>query len=194
MDFKYSYFTAGSSQQLRELIDCLDYSFEPVFKENNIKDDSLPFKVLPQMAIETRARMDASFVLGATVGVCFFIASWAGNKVLDECYDTYIKPGFKSLTHKLRLSEKFANEEKLDFYAVANFNDLDCAVVVRLTSDLVMESEAQNLLIKETLKSASSYIKQYGAKGKVHYYHINSGKVNVEPMLRSSIKEIQAER
>ncbi|WP_031382214.1 hypothetical protein [Vibrio parahaemolyticus] len=194
MDFKYSYFTGGSSPQLRELIECLDSSFEPIFEANKIEDDSTPFRTLPQMQIDTRPRMDAGLAIATTVGVCFFIASWAGNKALDECYETYLKPGFKGLVNKLRKSKKIPTEKSIEFYAVTYFGDLDCAVVIRLTSELVTESEEQNLLIKETLKSASSYIEQYGVKGKVHYYHINNGNVNIEPMLRSSIREIQSER
>ncbi|ENT7210259.1 hypothetical protein [Vibrio parahaemolyticus] len=59
---------------------------------------------------------------------------------------------------------------------------------------LGLDDEKKSFLIKSALKNAGEYIENSGVEAPVHYYHINNGNVNLEPMLRESLMQIQSER
>ncbi|ELB2879571.1 hypothetical protein QNE31_002742 [Vibrio parahaemolyticus] len=194
MDFKYSYFIGGSSDTFAELSKSLCSSFDPLFKENEVGSDSSPFRTMPQMQIDTSPKNDVGLSSELVVGVCTFLTTWAGTKFLDEYYDTFIKPGFKKLIHKLHKVKQLTPSDIVDFYSVVTFTEQNCVIVIRCTMALDLDDEKKNVLIMSAFKNAGDYIENCGVKAPIHYYHINNGNMNLEPMLRESLMQIHLER
>ncbi|TOZ82411.1 hypothetical protein [Vibrio parahaemolyticus] len=194
MKFEYSYFTDGKTHFRPSVLSALGDSFEPLFETNGNQHNAEPFTSVPQMKVNTRTVMDANVASEITIGVCAFVGGWGGGKILDELYDSYLKPGFLNVVDKLKNEHSLNTSVVVDLYSVTNFEDLNTAVVIRLTSTLELLDEDKNKLFKESLNSAKEYIDRNGVKSPVHYYHINNGAMNVEPMLKNSIEQIQLER
>lgn len=194
MDFKYSYFIGGNSDTFGEVSKSLCGSFDPLFKENEVVNDSTPFRAMPQMQIDTRPKNNAGLSSEIVIGVCAFLGTWVGNKFLDEYYEVFIKPGFKKLFSKLQKTLALTQKAEVDFYSVVTFSEKNCVIVIRYTMTLGLDDEKKSFLIKSALKNAGEYIENSGVKAPVHYYHINNGNVNLEPMLRESLMQIQSER
>lgn len=194
MNFEYSYFTDGKTNFRPSVLSALGDSFEPLFESNGNQHNAKPFTSVPHMKVNTRTVMDANVASEITIGVCAFVGGWGGGKILDELYDNYLKPGFLNVVDKLKNEHSLNTSVVVDLYSVTNFEDLNTAVVIRVTSILELLDEDKNKLFKESLISAKDYIARNGVKAPVHYYHVNNGSMNVEPMFKSSVEQIQLER
>ncbi len=194
LNFEYSYFTDGKINFRSSVLSALGDSFEPIFEANGNQHNAESFTSVPHMKVNTRTVMDANVASEITIGVCAFVGAWGGGKILDELYDNYLKPGFLNVVDKLKNEHSLNASVVVDLYSVTNFEDLNAAVVIRLTSTLELLDEDKNKLFKESLISAKDYIDRNGVKAPVHYYHVNNGAMNVEPMFKSSVEQIQLER
>ncbi|EJL6794173.1 hypothetical protein RV040_004949 [Vibrio alginolyticus] len=192
MKFKYCMLVGGQSIHLRVAADVIEQSIEE-FELAGGCFDPKTFSNVPSFKIDQRVYADAGFTNEVLVGICVFFSTWMGNKILDELYDKSLKFSFKRFTQAFRADKRCA-ENQISLLACTYFSDLDLTVAIRLTSRNKLEEEQRDSLFEQAHLNAAQFISENGKQAPVHYYHIQNGTLNLEPLLKESIEQIQREK
>ncbi|EJB5293958.1 hypothetical protein G6329_17335 [Vibrio cholerae] len=193
MKFKYCILVGGNSSHIRIAADIVEQSIAADFEPMGGEFDTEILSHTPSLNIDKKLYADAGYAGEVVVGICVFCSTWLGNKLLDELYDKGIKSSFKRFVDAF-YSNKRCVKNKIDLFACTHFADIDLTVVIRLTTTESLTLEQRDRLFRHANVIAARFIDENGKLAPVHYYHVQSESINIQPMLRESLEQIQCEK
>ena len=192
-DIKYTFYVGGQNPFLRIGIDIFGEEIKPLFDASNWEYSRDLMKNKQTLYIDTRPTADAGTISGVVFGVSLFVSAWTGGKILDEFYDSKLRPAIVQLLSKMFKRSKFPQGKGIEYQQLVTFEDLGLTVVIRLLLKDENEIEESLKLFLPVHRSAAEWIEENGRKAPIHCYIVENGKSNIEPLFYGSLEEIKKE-
>jgi hypothetical protein len=173
-DFSYTVIASGDYQVAEEAASLA-----------KIVEQHLPFhrEEMPEplrFKSEPRAAWGALLALGVT----FFVGQHLARKFLDEVYTVILQPRIKPFLEKLDQKLNGGNHKARKMFTVSVwYEDYDTLVAVSVAGNSFDEMLQQLALVPTVHANALSWLATNERSKPVHYYKIEDGKVNAEPLL-----------
>ena len=190
---RYAYLLKGQNSYMRAAIDAIGAELDPLLSTSDWEESSDALKAKRALQIDTRPTMDAGVISVLGIGLVLFVGNWAGNKLLDELYEQKLKEPVGKVLDKIFREKNVPENKSIEYQQLVSFDDIGVTILIRVP----IGSRGE---IKEALDSvlcvhkiAADWINEHGKSAEIHCYLLKDGSCNLEPMLYSSLAEIQVE-
>jgi len=128
-------------------------------------------------------RNDGGVSIGVSIGVGVFLASWAGEKVLDEIYDKHIKTHVQKALGTSDAKLAGADSKKPRMLQVGiSYNDEKVFILIGLIGDTFDEILVLEPQIKQIHGLAKLWIEANNFDSTVHLYLLRKDRCNLKPV------------
>ncbi len=141
----------------------------------------------------TKRRMDAGTTVILTLGVSLFLVKWFAERVLDDVYDAKFQPMIKKAlgTADKGVHPNSASRPKM-FMLGISYSQANVFILIALVADSFQEILESERMIHTAHENAIKWIENNGVGEPIHFYSIEYGKLNLEPVQFKNLKTAHA--
>ncbi len=132
-----------------------------------------------KLRISTRPKADLGVATAFVVGCLAFAGSWAATKVLDEFYQSKLRPKLIELFRRLEKGPAISRHDRVFHFSI-HWTNLSRTVVVGIVAASLEEaSEHMDLVLEVHRRALDQILRSPGMP--IHLYTISDGRVNLSP-------------
>ena len=186
---QYTIMLGGSQPYLKDAIETIYSNLQPVIESQGWEQSSEEMETQPALFVDRELKAHGTIVTSLVYGA-IFIASWAGNKVLDQFFTDELQKISNKVASILLKRFNLKAHKLIEVRHIVWYKDIELAVVIRMKVNNEKQIKENSNALIQAHRNASSWFKANGKQAPVHCYIIENGKSNIEPILYQSIQEM----
>lgn len=186
----YTIMLGGSQPYLKDAIEPIFSNLKPAIESQGWEQSSEEMETQPALFVDRELKAHGTIVTTLVYGAVFFVASWAGNKVLDQFFTEKLQEISNKVASVLLKKFNLNSNKIIEVRHIVWYKDIELAIVLRMKIKNENQIKENSNALIQAHRNASSWFEANGKQAPVHCYIIKDGKSNIEPLLYQSIQEM----
>ena len=187
----YTFFLGGKSHYMKAAIEPFENEINHLFDEDRWHQEKEIVNCNPIFRTHG-ATADGGITTGLIIGIGIFVGEWGANKILDELYDIKIRPAIANFFGQTNRKINSKSSSTIEFRSMIFYKKHNLLVLVRINAESAEEVDNNFDLIIQTHGQARELIETKGKLANIHEYTIDGNKVNIEPNLFTSLRNMES--